>query len=366
MKHKSLIFLIFGLIILVVMIYFVGIDKVIYAFQYANLYYVLLAVLIEFLVYGLFTLRWQIINKSVNINLSFIKTFPMLMLSLAVNNITPSGRGGGEPVRAYVLTKETGKPFEETFATVIVDRAMDTLPFILLALLTIIGLIIQGTLSLTVVILLTIAVIIVVAVVFAIIYMSINDRFGAKVTKWLVWLLYKFSKKNTETREKRLVESIVGFQDSMRLMVKDKNLLYKAFPISFLIWILEISRVCIIFMAFGFPVSPIMIGEVFILSVLVGFIPVLPGGVGIIDGTMIVFFASAGIPSNIGAAATLVERLISFWMTTFIGAITIPYYGVNVLDGNRNKEEETPNLSTAEDKNEAVKNIKALNENLKK
>jgi len=29
----------------------------------------------------------------------------MLMVGLAVNNITPSARGGGEPVRAYMLSK---------------------------------------------------------------------------------------------------------------------------------------------------------------------------------------------------------------------------------------------------------------------
>ncbi len=357
MKHKSLIFLIFGLIIMAVMLYFIGIDKVIYAFKYANVYYVLLAVLIEFGVYGLFTLRWQIINKSVGINASFKKIFPMVMLSLAVNNITPSGRGGGEPVRAYVLTKETGIPFEETFATVILDRAMDTLPFIILALLTVVGFMLDPNMSFTVLALSSVAVIVVVLVVFAIIYMSINENFGAKVTKGLVWLVRKFAKKNLEEKEAKLVKAVDGFQKTMRIMLKDKNLLFKAFPISFLIWILEIARVCVIFSAFGYSVSPVMVGEVFILSVLVGFIPILPGGVGIIDGTMILFFTSAGIPSNIGAAATVLERLISYWMTTFLGAITIPYYGVNVLDKITGGSKEDSNLGTKEDAKDAVKSL---------
>ena len=100
-----------------------------------------------------------------------------------------------------------------------------------------------------------------------------------------------------------------------------------------------------------------MVGEVFILSVLVGFIPILPGGVGIIDGTMILFFTSAGIPSNIGAAATVLERLISYWMTTFLGAITIPYYGVNVLDKITGGSKEDSSLGTKEDAKDAVKSL---------
>ena len=364
MKHKTIIFLLFGLIIMGIMIYFVGVDKVVYAFQYANLYYVLIAILIEFGVYGLFTLRWQIINKSVGIKGNFKKLFPMIMLSLAVNNITPSGRGGGEPVRAYVLTKDSGIPFEETFATVILDRTLDTLPFIILAFLTILGLIMESTLSLTILALLVIAIIFVILIVVALIYMSVNENFGLKVQKGLVWLIYKFSKKNAQEREERLVKAIVGFQDTMRLMLTNKSLLYKAFPVSFFIWILEISRVCVIFMAFGFTVSPIMVGEVFIISVLVGFIPVLPGGIGIIDGTMILFFASAGIPSNIGTAATLVERIISYWMTTILGVLTIPYYGVNVLEGRKDTDDDNSKLDDPDDKKEAIDKIKSLNEKL--
>ncbi len=62
----------------------------------------------------------------------------MLMVGLAVNNITPSARGGGEPVRAYMLSKYTKTPMENAFATVIADRGLDTFPFVVLAILTII------------------------------------------------------------------------------------------------------------------------------------------------------------------------------------------------------------------------------------
>ena len=65
----------------------------------------------------------------------------MVMVSLAVNNLTPSGRGGGEPVRAYILSKNSEYHFKDTFATVVADRAMDTFPFLLLAIVTIIGII---------------------------------------------------------------------------------------------------------------------------------------------------------------------------------------------------------------------------------
>ena len=70
----------------------------------------------------------------------------------------------------------------------------------------------------------------------------------------------------------------------------------------------------------------------FIVASLVGMIPLLPGGLGAVDGMMIIFYSAAGIPSSISAAATVIERLISFWMTTIVGLIILPYYGSSVLD----------------------------------
>lgn len=374
MKYKSLLFLIFGLIIMGVMLWFIGIDQVIQALRMANFLYVLLAVLLQIITYGLYTLRWEIINKLADINADFNKLFPMVMLSLAVNNITPSGRGGGEPVRAYVLKKETDVPFESTFATVIADRALDTFPFIILAILTLILVIFNYSLDLWIIFALILAVIVVIIVVVSIIYMSINESFGEKIINGLVWLLYKFSKRNTENRKEQLINAVQGFQETMRITISDKNLLYYALPLSFLIWILEILRVCVVFMAFGYPISPLIIAESFILSVLIGFIPVLPGGVGLIDGTMILLFASAGIPSGISAAATVVERLISYWMTTFLGLLTIPKFGISVLDnitGSKNSNDDSMNNSikynnmNPSDLNNAVDNIKKL-QNFKK
>ena len=87
-----------------------------------------------------------------------------------------------------------------------------------------------------------------------------------------------------------------------------------------------------VFLAFGANVSPVVIGEVFILASLAGMIPLLPGGLGAVDGIMIIFYSAAGISASVSAAATVIERLISFWMPTILGMVILPYYGSSVLD----------------------------------
>ena len=136
MNHKTIILFLVGIGILAVMVIFIGPGKIESALKNANPWYVALAVFVQFFIYGLWTQRWSITIHSLQISIKRRHIFPMLMVGLAVNNITPSGRGGGEPVRAYMLSKYANAPMENAFATVIADRGLDTFPFVVLAILT--------------------------------------------------------------------------------------------------------------------------------------------------------------------------------------------------------------------------------------
>ncbi|MBQ6138226.1 MAG: UPF0104 family protein [Methanobrevibacter sp.] len=333
MKNKKvLIFLFIGLAIMGVMLYFIGIDEVIEALKLSNLWLVLLAIVLQIFTYFLYTWRWNIINKTADMDLGIKKSLPMVLVSLAVNNITPSGRGGGEPVRAYLLAKEGNFKFEDAFATVIADRALDTFPFVILAILTIIGIIFTFSLDIKLIAFLVIMVTLITVGVILLLYVCINEAFGVKLTSWIIKIVSRFYKKFNEGTEKRIIEAVKTFQARMNALLREKSIIYYALPLSFVIWIFEILRVYVVFLAFGAKVSPIVIGEVFILASFVGMIPLLPGGLGAIDGIMILFYANAGITASISAAATVVERLISFWMTTFVGLIFLTMFGTSVLD----------------------------------
>lgn len=332
MDKKSAFFLLISLLILAAMIYLVGVNEVINALKIANLTYIGVAVAIQVFVFYLYTLRWQILNRLADMDVSIKKLIPMTLVGLAVNNITPSGRGGGEPVRAYILSREEGFPMEETFATVVADRALDTIPFALLAIITIVGMAFYFDFDLWLLIVMIIAVVLIVVALSLIIMMSVNPDFGKRVDGWIIRLVRRFYKKNSEELEEKIHSVVFGFQDTMKLVISNKRVLYYALPLSFLIWILEIFRVYFVFLAFGAVISPIIIGEVFIVASLVGMIPLLPGGLGVVDGMMVVFYSAAGISPSLSAAATVIERLISFWLATILGMVILPHYGSSVLD----------------------------------
>lgn len=332
MDKKTLFFFGISIVILLIMLYFVGLDQVIDALKMAKLHYIGIAIAMQVFTYYLYTLRWKIINGVVDINVGIKKLLPMILVGLAVNNITPSGRGGGEPVRAYILAREEGYPMQETFATVVADRALDTFPFVLIAAITIVGMALTFKFDLWILVVMILAVIAIIALLILLIYMSVNPDFGKRVDGWIIGLVRRFYKKNSDELEEKIHKAIKGFQDTMKMVISNRRVLYTALPLSFVIWIFEIFRVYFVFLAFGARVNPFIIGEVFILASLIGMIPLLPGGLGAVDGVMILFYSAAGITSSISAAATVIERLISFWMTTIIGMMVLPYYGSSVLD----------------------------------
>ena len=332
MDRRTVLLLGISIIILLVMLWFIGIDNVITALKLANVYIVVLAVVVQIFTYFLYALRWQILNKSADMVVSIKELLPMVLVGLAVNNITPSGRGGGEPVRAYVLSNEKNYSFEDTLATVVADRALDTFPFVVLAAITIVAMTLYFDMPTWMIAVFIVSVIAIIIILAVLIYMCINPNFGKRVDGWIIGLVRRFYKKNSEEFENSIHKAIFGFQDTMKNLVSDKKALCYTVPLSFVIWIFEIIRVYLVFLSFGANVDLIVIGEVFIVASLVGMIPLLPGGLGAIDGVMILLYSNAGITSSVSAAATVIERLISFWMATIIGILILPKYGSSIMD----------------------------------
>ncbi|MGL6298248.1 MAG: UPF0104 family protein [Methanobacteriaceae archaeon] len=337
MKYKPFLLLGIGLAIMAVFIYFIGVDQIWESLKVANLIFIGLAIVVQVIVYFLFNLRWKIINNTLDIDMGFFKLLPMLMVGLAVNNITPSGRGGGEPVRAYLLSKSAEEPFESSLATVVSDRALDAFPFLILSVFTVAYVLMYFNLSPIITGVLIAAVLMVLIFFLLLIYASINKKFGDKVTRLISKIaknkfLVKLHKKDPELLEKRIILAVGEFQLSMQEMIRHKHILFYALPLSFIIWGFEMLRVYLVFLAFGADVSVLLLAVAFVLSSLIGMLPLLPGGLGTVDGLMILIFSSAGISPSVSAAATVIERLISFWLTTIIGFIILPYYGSSVLE----------------------------------
>jgi uncharacterized protein (TIRG00374 family) len=66
------------------------------------------------------------------------------------------------------------------------------------------------------------------------------------------------------------------------------------------------------------------------LPIIAGLIPLLPGGLVLVEGSLMSIFALFGVPLNLAMAATVIERGITFVLSTIVGAGVFSYLGVKM------------------------------------
>jgi uncharacterized protein (TIRG00374 family) len=80
-----------------------------------------------------------------------------------------------------------------------------------------------------------------------------------------------------------------------------------------------------LFVAAGHAVGPGILLLGYGLPQLLGKVTFLPGGVGIVEGSMAAMYDSLGVPDPISVTVILTYRVISFWLPASIGFLIIPY-----------------------------------------
>jgi len=116
-------------------------------------------------------------------------------------------------------------------------------------------------------------------------------------------------------------EKIITFNSTVLRISKDKTAMVKAMIISSLILFCGFFRIYFVFLAVGYNVSFIVPVIVTIIAIQVNIIPLLPGGLGTTEGVMVIIFSIFGVPIAVSASVALLDRLLSYWLGIFIGAL---------------------------------------------
>ncbi|HDZ35845.1 MAG TPA: flippase-like domain-containing protein [Thermococcus sp.] len=338
-----------GLFVIILLVWWAGLEDVIRVLKSARPDYFMLAVLAYIGGVVMWALRWRVLLKSLGINVPFRNIVAGLFIGSFVNNITPGARGGGEPVRMYYISKKTGEPYGHVFATVMMDRIMDVIPVVVMLLLATVYVHGLGSFSLTLTLLLL-------DVFFAIITLTtvgvlLSERKTKRILYWFYGQFNRIMPKKASKYEEKFVHavevSVPQFQENFKLLIRHKKAFVLSLFWSFMTWMFILLRSYFIFISINSPITLLDVMVVQMIATVIGMLSVVPGGAGLTEAVNSAAYVLLGINKEVAVTATILERAISFWAPTVVGAIVMAHFGIEIGEekrrepGNRDINEKT-------------------------
>jgi uncharacterized protein (TIRG00374 family) len=278
--------------------------------------------------------RWKVALVAAGYNLSFRRSYLIAHSGMFFSNITPLSKSFGEPFRAYLIKKIQKVPYSAGFATILAEGIL-TLP-------TFFGLLLAGMVLLirlqspplwvSAVILGTISCLLIAFVPLAYVLVKRKTASGG-IFRVIRWVYRRLGRK---TSDKKIMDPIKRFYASIGIVLHDRKKAVIISAIALLLNLVSLMRIWIILFAFGRNVSLAAPLLAITIPILAGGIPFLPGGLVLVEASMVGVFVACGIPLTIAVSATLVERSISYFLSTIVGAAATSYLGIKMWKTSKN------------------------------
>jgi len=292
-----------------------------------NLFYLALAFLFCGFSFFLWNLRFKI-SLSGLIKGDYWFLLKVLFAGVFVNNITPGTGIGGEPVRAYFLSKKYRKPKTKFLGGILADKMFNLMVFLLFVIYSLLSLILSINISFRLKLILEIILVFIFLLTLIIGFLIWR---GFKVdADWIFKKLYvfKFIKKrfrNFLEFKKYLKKRINNFLNVFKKVLKDRKRFFFGILISFGVWFFIYLTSYFLFFAFNERISFFSVIIVVTLGYLIGDLSPLPGGVGLMEGSMFLLYSTIGVGVELAAVVVLLSRMIYYFYSLVIGGISLTY-----------------------------------------
>lgn len=297
------------------------------AVRRADQLFIALAIAIYFISVAVWATRWQAALSFINCRMSFGNRYLILCATIFLNNITPVARVGGDPFgRVYMTRRLENMSYSSAVASSIGEHALAPLIIISFLMAGLIFRFGKGSVQLT----LILAVVWALAALGAVFgpRLFFRKRIAIKGVSGIVSRVLGWFGRRGSIRE--IVKGIESFYSSTYATIGRWQNLLAIGSLTLLVGALDILRLYTIFLALGYHPTLPMLLIASSLPTIVGLVPFLPGGLILIEGSLISVFALFGVPLNLAMAATVIERGISFVLSTMVGAGVFSYLGVKM------------------------------------
>ena len=297
------------------------------AIKSANHLLIASAIAIYFLTMVVWAARWQTALSFINCRIGFGARYLIICATVFLNNITPGVRVGGDPFgRAYLLHKLENTSYSSSMASIIGEHSL--VPLVIVSFLMA-GLLLQfGKESLQFTLILIAAWALAAFAAVFIPRLFLKKRIAVRGISSITSRVLGWFGKRGKAQE--TMEGIETFYSSSYATIDKWKKVLSIGSLTLLIGVLDVFRLYTIFLALGYHPELSMLLVASSLPIIVGLIPLLPGGLVIVEGSLMSIFALFGVPLNLAMAATVIDRGITFVLSTIVGAVVFSYLGVKM------------------------------------
>ncbi len=280
---------------------YANIDNVLSAFEKFNWLIFPLLLLLSMCNYIFRFLKWDYYLSVLKVKIKKLDSLSIFMSGLLMS-VTPGKMG--ELLKSYLVKEVTGTVMSKTFPVIFVERITD---FISLIFITLIGAYVFNFGR---------EIIIGVGVFYLLLLIIISNR---KIALAVIGLLekIKFLKKH--------MESIHNAYESSYRMLRPWPLFYSTL-ISIVSWSFECWGYHLILINFNIEVSFLWAAFSYGFAIIVGAITMLPGGLGVTEGSLTFMLVKNNFPKDLAVASTFIVRVVTLWFALVVGILSITFY----------------------------------------
>lgn len=301
LKQKVIVSIVIAGVLYLAFTIYADFNQVISAFGKFNLLLVPVLLILSFLNYFVRFIKWDYYLSVVKVKMKKTDSLSTFMSGL-IMSVTPAKLG--EVLKSVLVKEITGEPISKTAPIILAERITDFLSLLLIAIVGAFVFDYGGNIT------------ILVTVFFIILIIIISN-------KQIALPLINFSEKIPFV--KKYIHNIHSAYESSYQLLKIKPLILMTL-VSLISWGFECWGYYIILLNFNVDFGLLWASFSYSFSTIVGAISMLPGGLGLTEGSLTFLLVKKKIPVDISVATTFIVRVVTLWFAVIVGIVSLTIY----------------------------------------
>jgi len=276
-------------------------DNVVHTFAQFNLMLLPVLLFLSFLNYFTRFLKWDYYLLIVKVKMKKLDSLSTFMSGL-IMSVTPAKLG--EVLKSVLVKEITGDPISKTAPIILAERITDFLSLLLIAIFGAIVFDYGGDVTFAV------------AAFFVFLIIIISN-------KKIALPIINFSEKIPFI--KNYIHHIHSAYESSYQLLKIKPLVLMTL-LSFCSWGFECFGYYLILQNFNVDFGLLWASFSYSFSTIVGAISMLPGGLGLTEGSLTFLLVQKKVPVDVSVATTFIVRVVTLWFAVLVGVVSLSFY----------------------------------------